>query len=1038
MDMADEAPSPDVSWSVPVPAPPSIEDASNNDAETNSNTPRSKMSLQSAGSDYGRIYKLASLQCLSSPTPISLWTRATSDTAPTAAPPSRATPRGASTPRPAFMSPPRPSSYRKEPWTSSERSYAEDENIVAPPPPPDSPMSLQHAGSDYSDVYRRKSLMSLGQGSTRTSLGSTRNSLDSTRTSLAAVSTTVEEDVEKNGECSNGIDVYDDDEDYDLEFILPRLNICIMIVGTHGDVLPFCILAKELQFLGHRVRIATHEVHRRTVSTRNIEFYPMAGDPRKLSEWTVQSGGHLLGEIRDGLQDPTTASAKAEMVKNIITSCWGAVSAPDPIDVYVDSLGGGGETSMANTSTSTASRTFVADAVIANPPCMGHIHVCEALAIPLHIMFPQPWYYGTKSFPHPYSGLSYENPKSQDSSHAKLNYASYDVFETLQSLGLGNHINRWRRKVLQLPKIPLNHKYSNPIVQCKIPFSAMWSPSFVPKPEDWPEQCRVVGAFSECPAGGGVPAPVILSAVDSERLAPLIQWINQGSGVGEEKKKPVFIGFGSMVIDDTQSLQRMIMDAAEATNTRIVVQSSWSKMEVSGELCHNVGPVAHDWLLPQCCAVIHHGGAGTTAAGLRYQLPTFVCPFFGDQYMWGEMVHRAGVGPEPCPISKLTTDILIDKLRELTSPTIKKAAAALAVKMDNDDGVVNALEHFWSALPRDSMMCSLGLIMGKSLLAKYRTRNGIPISPEVASVLSGASGDYRIQGAYTLVGLIPLYGLAHVLVAIGVKSSFMNRLHKMLPRRDDLRTNATATHALRSRGGYDTFCQGLIAIILEFLELLAKCLYQLYHVPDKFARTHGFVGCIYGILVSPLYFCYAVFRALFRLIDRLGVAVANGAFGKQWLYLFDSSAMCKVYRDVSTLSETRNLVSEKSVLFVLEAHQIATDARNIYLRCKPKFIDDRWHYREVRIDTLMSTLIDNDGKSRRFLIEPTSKKQLALKLSEIEFQTLVGRLNWAKTRMEYLSYNRFCLFIGEAVQDRFFREATVKDAFSEAVSCYMT
>jgi UDP:flavonoid glycosyltransferase YjiC (YdhE family) len=734
------------------------------------------------------------------------------------------------------------------------------------------------------------------------------------------------DDVENN---NNGMQINKNEEDYNLEFILPVLNICIMIVGTHGDVLPFCILAKELQSLGHRVRIATHEVHRRTVRTRDIEFYPMAGDPKKLSEWTVQSGGHLLGEIRDGLYDPATASAKAEMVKAITSSCWGAVSAPDPYDAYVESLGESQHRPLSKT------RPFVADAVIANPPCMGHIHVCEALAIPLHIMFPQPWYYGTKSFPHPYSGLSYENPKSADSNQAKMNYASYDVFETLQQLGLGNYINRWRNRTLLLPKIPINHKYSNPIVQCMIPFSAMWSPSFVPKPDDWPEHCRVVGAFSEAPPGGGLPAPVSLSAEDADRLAPLIEWMNQEDGGGEKKSKPVFIGFGSMVIEDTKNLQQMIMDAAKATNTRIVVQSSWSKIEVYGDLCHNVGPVSHDWLLPQCCAVIHHGGAGTTAAGLRYQLPTFVCPFFGDQYMWGEMVHRAGVGPEPCPINKLTTDVLIEKLNELTSSTIKEAAIALSVKMDNDDGVVNALDHFWSALPRDSMMCSISLIMGKSLLAKFRTNRGIPISAEVASVLSGANDDYRIQGAYTLLGLIPLYGLDYVLKSTKCLSSLRPRLHKMLPRRDDLRTNATALHALRSRGGYTSFFQECIAIILEFLELLLKSIYQIYHVPDKYARSHGYIGFIYGTLVSPVSFCYAILRTIFRFIDRVGVAVANGVFGKQWLYFINSSAIYNVARDVSTLSQTRDLVSDESVEYVKEAHEIANNARIIYLRCKP-------------------------------------------------------------------------------------------------------
>jgi sterol 3beta-glucosyltransferase len=392
-------------------------------------------------------------------------------------------------------------------------------------------------------------------------------------------------------------------EEIELDFILPKLNICILVVGTHGDVLPFCALASQLQKAGHRVRIASHEVHRNTVTSRSIEFYPLAGDPKKLSEWTVQTGGNILGEMKEGINDPWVLHAKDAMVKQICLSCWGAVSAKDPNPSFGQEL-----------------PPFVADAVIANPPCIGHIHVCEALAIPLHIMFPQPWYYGTKSFPHPFSGMSY------DVTHiGKSNYASYQMFESVMAAALGPFINHWRTHTLHLPKVTRNMMFANPIVSCAIPFSAMWSPSFLPKPEDWPDQCRVVGTFTEHNAKTKAPA------VDVEQFAELIEWIGEGS-------PPVFIGFGSMVIEDTAALAKMIKDAAKETNTRIVVQSSWSKIDVSAEegetaYCCNVGPVSHDWLLPQCCAVVHHGGAGTTSAGLRYGLPTLVCPFFGDQFM---------------------------------------------------------------------------------------------------------------------------------------------------------------------------------------------------------------------------------------------------------------------------------------------------------------------------------------------------------------------------------------------------------------------
>lgn len=248
--------------------------------------------------------------------------------------------------------------------------------------------------------------------------------------------------------------------------------------------------------------------------------------------------------------------------------------------------------------------------------------------------------------------------------------------------------------------------------------------------------------------------------------------------------------------------------------------------------------------------------------------------------MWGDMVHRANVGPSPCPITELTTEMLIEKLQELTSPTTKEAAVILAGKMNEEDGVMTALEHFWHALPVDSMMCAVSLIMGKSLLAKYRIGDWIPISQEVASVIE-ADKDKNNRP----IANIPLVGPAMGSVMGSMVGQVFDE--KVIP-------YGTTMYALRHRGGYGSVCHGLLTAITELFGWFFGTFYQLYHVPDKYARHYGLFGCFFGILACPFYFVRHFFMMFYIFIDRLGVTIANNIFHKQWLYYIDRSAMAKV------------------------------------------------------------------------------------------------------------------------------------------------
>jgi UDP:flavonoid glycosyltransferase YjiC (YdhE family) len=94
---------------------------------------------------------------------------------------------------------------------------------------------------------------------------------------------------------------------------------------------------------------------------------------------------------------------------------------------------------------------------------------------------------------------------------------------------------------------------------------------------------------------------------------------------------PVYIGFGSIVIDDPQRISTILLDAIQATGIRAIISRGWSKLD--GPPLANIfylGDCPHEWLFQNVVAVVHHGGAGTTACGLLNGRPTAIMPFFGE------------------------------------------------------------------------------------------------------------------------------------------------------------------------------------------------------------------------------------------------------------------------------------------------------------------------------------------------------------------------------------------------------------------------
>lgn len=155
--------------------------------------------------------------------------------------------------------------------------------------------------------------------------------------------------------------------------------------------------------------------------------------------------------------------------------------------------------------------------------------------------------------------------------------------------------------------------------------------ALIPKPQDWPEN---IGG-STCTVG--VTAAL---ATDSDRTdvsgfffremphyqpAPeLLSFLKRGP-------PPVYIGFGSIVLQNPNQMLSTILDAVEAAGARAVISKGWSNLEVEDrDNVYLIGDCPHEWLFTKVAAVVHHGGAGTTACGLRNGKPTFIIPFFGE------------------------------------------------------------------------------------------------------------------------------------------------------------------------------------------------------------------------------------------------------------------------------------------------------------------------------------------------------------------------------------------------------------------------
>ncbi|MFO7630963.1 MAG: glycosyltransferase [Caldilinea sp.] len=303
------------------------------------------------------------------------------------------------------------------------------------------------------------------------------------------------------------------------------------------------------------------------------------------------------------------------------------------------------------------------DIVIYHPKALGGYSIAEKLGVPPILALPAPLYSPTRSFPSPllpFNDLG-----------GTLNLASHRITIWLASVSMRGILNQWRKDVLKLPAV------KNELMREGRPVLRLYpySPAVAPMPADWGAHSVATGYW-------------FLERSDEwQPPSDLTTFLENGP-------PPVYIGFGSMPSEDAPAKTQIILEALRLSGQRGVVATGWGGLTTSGfsDQVYTLEAAPHDWLFPRMAAVVHHGGAGTTAAGLRAGAPTVICTFLGDQPFWGRRNPALGVGPAPILQKKLSAEKLVEALNTVTRDTaMQLRAKSLGEELRREDGIGRAV-----------------------------------------------------------------------------------------------------------------------------------------------------------------------------------------------------------------------------------------------------------------------------------------------------------------------------------------------------------
>jgi sterol 3beta-glucosyltransferase len=407
--------------------------------------------------------------------------------------------------------------------------------------------------------------------------------------------------------------------------------ITILAGGSRGDTQPYIALGLALKQRGCEVRIATHENFESFVRGYGLDFHPIRGDV------TAVATGEMGREAAQA-DNPLKVLLSFNKLKALVF---------DLQKDFYDACAG-------------------SDAIVYHPGATIGYFTAQKMKIPSIFGAPFPMS-PTREFP---ALIFYNAPRLGRT----YNLTTHRIFEQIMWQTSGSAVKDfWKKEFGRAPDNFVS-PYGKQTTR-QLPTVISCSDHVFPRPADWPEGVHNTGYWFLDEEAGWTPP------------ADLADFLQKG-------EPPVYVGFGS-VGDSTQAEKttKLVIEALQRSGQRGLLATGWSGMKKMDQLPEGIfmlESAPHSWLFPRMKAVIHHGGAGTTAAGLLSGVPSIIIPHANDQFAWGRRVIELGVGPKPIPRKKLSAEKLSEAIQTALTDEIQAKAGELGKKIQAEDGAGNA------------------------------------------------------------------------------------------------------------------------------------------------------------------------------------------------------------------------------------------------------------------------------------------------------------------------------------------------------------